>query len=50
VKEFELEFLEFMETRHKDILNKLAAGKLDDSITEVLEKAAKEVSSRYKPA
>ncbi len=48
VKEFETEFLQFMESKHKDILNALAAGKIDDSITDVIEKTAKELSAKYK--
>ncbi len=48
VKEFETEFLQFMESKHKDVLNALAAGKIDDSITDVIEKTAKELSAKYK--
>ncbi len=49
VKEFEVDFLEFMEAKHKDILTKLAAGQLDDKISDTIEKAANEISSKYKP-
>jgi F-type H+/Na+-transporting ATPase subunit alpha len=47
VTEFEKEFLMIMENRHKDTLDGLAAGKLDDSITDVIEKVAADLSSKY---
>jgi F-type H+-transporting ATPase subunit alpha len=47
VKEFEKEFLAYLNAKHRDTLDALKAGKFDDSITEVLEKAAKEVSAKY---
>ena len=47
VKEFEKDFLEFMNAKHRDTLNALKAGKLDDAITDVIEKVAKEVSAKY---
>src|SRR6186713_175140 len=37
VREFEAEFLQFMESKHKNVLNDLKAGKIDDSITGTLE-------------
>jgi F-type H+/Na+-transporting ATPase subunit alpha len=48
VKEFEIEFLEYMELRHKDTLAALAQGKLSDDITGVLEEAAKEIVEKLK--
>jgi F-type H+/Na+-transporting ATPase subunit alpha len=47
VKEFERDYIEFLNNKHRDILNALKAGKLDDNITEVLEKTAKELSAKY---
>src|SRR6478752_303611 len=47
VKEFEKDFLQFMNAKHRDTLNALKAGKLDDAITDVIEKVAKEVSAKY---
>jgi F-type H+/Na+-transporting ATPase subunit alpha len=47
VKEFEKEFIAFLNSKHQDTLKALKAGKLDDSITEVIEKAAKELSAKY---
>jgi F-type H+-transporting ATPase subunit alpha len=46
VKEFEVEFLQALEMRHPEALASLKAGKLDDAV-EVLEKVAKEISSKY---
>ena len=47
VKEFEKDFIEYLNNKHRDTLNALKAGKLDDNITDVLEKAAKEISAKY---
>ncbi|MFZ4671361.1 MAG: F0F1 ATP synthase subunit alpha [Flavobacterium sp.] len=47
VKEFERDYLEYLNNKHRDTLNALKAGKLDDNITDVLEKAAKEISAKY---
>ena len=50
VREFEADFLAYLEARHKDTLNALKAGKYDDEITGVLEAAAKETANKYKTA
>jgi F-type H+/Na+-transporting ATPase subunit alpha len=47
VKEFEKDYLEYLNNKHRDILDALKAGKLTDEITDVLEAAAKEVSAKY---
>jgi F-type H+/Na+-transporting ATPase subunit alpha len=47
VKEFEKDFIEYLNNKHRDTLNALKAGKLDDNITDVLEKAAKEIGAKY---
>jgi F-type H+/Na+-transporting ATPase subunit alpha len=47
VKEFEFEFIQQIEQRHPEVLQGLKAGKLDDSITSVLETVAKELSGKY---
>ncbi|MDR2222610.1 MAG: F0F1 ATP synthase subunit alpha [Flavobacteriaceae bacterium] len=47
VKEFEKEYLEALNSRHRDTLNQLKAGKFTDEITAVLDQVAKEVSSKY---
>ncbi|MFY9309593.1 MAG: F0F1 ATP synthase subunit alpha [Bacteroidia bacterium] len=48
VKEFEADFLAFLEAKHKDVLNQLKAGKFSDELTDVLENAAKELSNKYR--
>jgi F-type H+-transporting ATPase subunit alpha len=47
VRQFETEFLEYMESNHKDVLNNLAAGKIDDDITAAIVAAGKEVAKNY---
>lgn len=47
VKEFETEYIEFLNIKHRPILDALKAGKLDDTITDVLEKVAKDLSAKY---
>ena len=47
VKEFEKDYIEYLNNKHRDTLNALKAGKLDDTITEVLEKAAQEIAAKY---
>jgi F-type H+-transporting ATPase subunit alpha len=42
VKEFETEYLEYLDMQHKDVLEDLAQGKLNEKITGVLETAARE--------
>ena len=48
VRAFEAEYLEVLESKHKDVLNNLAAGKIDDNITNTLEDVAKQVAANYK--
>lgn len=47
VKEFEEEFLHQMEVSHREVLDKLQQGKLDDQVTGTLEKVAGEIASKY---
>ncbi|WP_395051532.1 F0F1 ATP synthase subunit alpha [Flavobacterium sp.] len=47
VKEFEKDYLEYLNNKHRDILDALKAGKLTDEITDVLEAVAKEISAKY---
>ena len=47
VKEFEKDFLSYLNNKHRDVLDGLKAGKLDDKITDVIEAAAKEISAKY---
>ena len=48
VREFESEFLAFLEAKHKNVLNDLKAGKFSDELTDVLETVAKDLSANYK--
>jgi F-type H+-transporting ATPase subunit alpha len=47
VKEFEEEFLSYLEQKHKDTLNSLKGGKYTDAETSVLEKVAADLTSKY---
>jgi F-type H+/Na+-transporting ATPase subunit alpha len=47
VKEFEKDYLEYLNNKSRATLDALKAGKLTDEITDVLEAAAKEVSAKY---
>jgi F-type H+-transporting ATPase subunit alpha len=49
VKNFENEFIEFLEAKHRDTLDKLRSGILNSEITDVLEKVASELVIRYRP-
>jgi F-type H+-transporting ATPase subunit alpha len=47
VKEFEKDFLVFLNAKHKDVLKDLKAGKLTDEMTSTLKLVAKEISAKY---
>jgi len=47
VKEFENEYLNYLDAKHKDVLNDLKAGKFTDEITEILSRVASELSDKY---
>lgn len=47
IKEFEAEYLNQLEIRHRSTLDAIRAGKIDNDITTVLETVAKEISSKY---
>jgi F-type H+-transporting ATPase subunit alpha len=47
VKEFEKEFLNYLEAKHSDVLVALKAGKYTDEITDTLSKVAKELADKY---
>jgi F-type H+-transporting ATPase subunit alpha len=49
VKNFEFEFLEFLELKHRDVLDSLRDGVLNNDITTVLEKVASELVIKYIP-
>ena len=47
IKEFEVEYISFLHQKHQKTLDELAAGKLNDDITSVLENAVKELTPKY---
>ncbi len=47
VKKFEEDYLAYLEKNHKDVLNALGAGQIDDSLTGVLEKVVKDLIAGY---
>ena len=48
VKEFEVEFLDYMELKHKDALAALSQGKISEEVTGAIESAAIEIVEKYK--
>ncbi|MDT7828974.1 F0F1 ATP synthase subunit alpha [Pricia sp. S334] len=48
VKEFERDYLEFLNAKHRGTLDTLKAGKLTDEVIETLTQAAKDVSAKYR--
>jgi len=48
VKEFEVEFLDFMNRNHRSELDALRSGKLSEEAISALEKVAKDLSAKYK--
>jgi F-type H+-transporting ATPase subunit alpha len=47
VKEFEVDYIEYLNAKHRDTLDTLKAGKLTDDVIDVLIDAAKEISAKY---
>jgi len=48
VREFEKDYLEYLNAKHRDILDTLKAGKLTDEVTDTLTKVSKELSAKFK--
>jgi F-type H+-transporting ATPase subunit alpha len=48
VKEFEHDFLQFMELKHKDVLTEIGSGKYTDEAQDTMRKVAAEVAAKYK--
>src|SRR5690606_23772208 len=48
VKEFERDYIEILNAKHRDVLDQLKDGKLTDEIINVLTAVAKDVSGKYK--
>jgi F-type H+-transporting ATPase subunit alpha len=49
VKEFEKDYIEFLELKHRDVLDNLRDGILNNDITNTLEKVALELVNKFKP-
>ncbi len=47
VKEFETDYIEFLNAKHRDTLNTLKAGKLTDEAVKVLTDVAKDLAAKY---
>ena len=47
VKEFDTEFLTVLSAQHSDTLAALRAGKLDNSVTDVIDRVAREIAAKY---
>ncbi len=48
IKEFESDYIEYLNAKHRDTLDTLKAGKLTDEVTDVLLSSCKEISAKYK--
>ena len=48
IREFEIEFLDFMRRSHKDALQDLASGNLSERATSTIEAVVKELTAKYK--
>ena len=48
VKEFERDYIEVLNAKHRDALDTLKAGKLTDEVTDTLSAVAADLSARYK--
>jgi F-type H+/Na+-transporting ATPase subunit alpha len=49
VKEFEKEYIEFLDLKYRSVLDNLHDGILNNEITNTLEKVAAELAAKYKP-
>ncbi|MDC8005049.1 F0F1 ATP synthase subunit alpha [Aureisphaera galaxeae] len=47
VKEFERDYIELLNAKHRGVLDTLKSGKLTDEVTDTLTSVAKDLSSRY---
>ncbi len=48
VKDFEVDFIEYLKAKHPDVLDTLRKGIIDDNITKVLDTVAAEVAAKFK--
>jgi F-type H+-transporting ATPase subunit alpha len=49
VKNFESEFLEYLELKHRNVLDNLRDGILNNDVTNILEKVAADLAMKYRP-
>ncbi|UQB67234.1 F0F1 ATP synthase subunit alpha [Epilithonimonas zeae] len=47
VKEFQIEYVDFLKNKHPEVMAALKAGKIDDQLTGVLKQVATELSAKY---
>ena len=47
VKEFQIEYVDFLRNKHPEVMTALKAGKIDDQLTGVLRQVATELSAKY---
>lgn len=47
VKEFQLEYVEYLRNKHPEVMAALKAGKIDDEITRILKQVATDLTSKY---
>ena len=47
VHEFEQDYIEFLNAKHRGILDTLKSGKLTDEVTDTLTSVAKDLSAKY---
>ena len=47
VKEFERDYLELLNAKHRGVLDTLKAGKLTDEVTDTLTAVAKDLAAQY---
>jgi F-type H+-transporting ATPase subunit alpha len=48
VKQVEKEIIDYLNQKHKDTMDAIRAGKIDDDIKSVIEAAASEMTARFK--
>jgi F-type H+-transporting ATPase subunit alpha len=48
IKEFEQRYIDFLNSNHKDVMNRLEKGEFNDEITSQLTKVAIEIAEKYK--
>jgi F-type H+-transporting ATPase subunit alpha len=47
VKEFERDYIDFLNAKHRDVLDTLKAGKLTDEVIDTLTSVCKDLSAKY---